>query len=71
MSGGVMEPQIRFCTSADGVRIAYATLGEGPPCVIASYWCANLELDWQRAECRAYLEGLGRGARIARLSRCR
>jgi len=24
-----MEPQIRFCTSADGTRIAYATLGEG------------------------------------------
>ncbi len=26
-----MEPQIRFCTSADGTRIAYATMGEGPP----------------------------------------
>ena len=29
-----MEPQIRFCTSADGTRIAYATVGEGPALVI-------------------------------------
>lgn len=28
-----MEPQIRFCTSADGTQIAYATLGEGRPLV--------------------------------------
>ena len=26
-----MEQQIRFCTTSDGVRIAYATVGEGPP----------------------------------------
>jgi len=28
-----MERQIRFCISADGTRIAYATVGEGPPLV--------------------------------------
>ncbi len=28
-----MEPQIRFCTSSDGVRIAYATVGQGPPLI--------------------------------------
>ncbi len=28
-----MEPQIRFCTSADWTRMAYATLGERPPLV--------------------------------------
>jgi len=63
------EPQIRFCTTSDGVRIAYATMGEGPPCVIAPYWCANLELDWQRAECRAFLEGLGRGRLLVSFDR--
>ena len=26
-----MEQQIQFCTTADSVRIAYATVGEGPP----------------------------------------
>jgi class 3 adenylate cyclase len=28
-----MEHQIRFCTTSDGVRIAYATVGQGPPVV--------------------------------------
>ena len=33
-----MEPQIRFCTSADGTRIAYATMGEGPPLLHVDTW---------------------------------
>ncbi len=33
-----MEQQIPFCTSADGARIAYATIGEGPPLVILGLW---------------------------------
>jgi hypothetical protein len=28
-----MKQQIRFCTARDGVRIAFATAGEGPPLV--------------------------------------
>jgi class 3 adenylate cyclase/pimeloyl-ACP methyl ester carboxylesterase len=53
-----MEPQIRFCTSADGTRIAYATLGEGPPLVHVPVWPANMELNWERRECRAFWETL-------------
>ncbi len=56
-----MEPQIRFCTSADGTRIAYVTLGEGPPLVRIPSWGENLELDWQHPDARAFLESLGRG----------
>ena len=40
-----MEPQIRFCTSADGTRIAYTTLGDGPPVVYVSGWGVSIELD--------------------------
>ena len=56
-----MEPQMRFCTSFDGVRIAYATLGEGPPLVNVPSWGFNLELDWKHPNGRAFLEGLSRG----------
>ena len=28
-----MKQQVRFCTSADGTRIALATSGQGPPLV--------------------------------------
>ena len=31
-----MEQEIRFCTSADGTRIAYATWGEDPPLAFGS-----------------------------------
>jgi len=56
-----MEPQMRFCTSFDGVRIAYATLGEGPPLVSVPSWGFNLELDWKHPNGRAFFEGLSRG----------
>ncbi len=54
-------PQIRFCTSADGTSIAYATLGEGPPLVHVSSWPTNIEADWERPDGRTFLEGLAEG----------
>jgi eukaryotic-like serine/threonine-protein kinase len=42
-----MEQQIHFCTTDDGVRIAYATVGEGPPLVKAANWLSHLEFDWR------------------------
>src|SRR5438552_7060268 len=42
-----MEQQIHFCTTADGARIAYATVGEGPPLVKAANWLSHLEFDWR------------------------
>src|SRR3990172_8880218 len=47
-----MEQQIRFCTSADGVRIAYATVGEGPPLVLVPGWVSHLELTWENSAVR-------------------
>jgi len=41
-----MEQEIHFCTTDDGVRIAYATVGEGPPLVKAANWLSHLEFDW-------------------------
>lgn len=40
-----MEQTIRFCTAEDGVQIAYATLGQGPPLVWAASWLTHLDLD--------------------------
>lgn len=38
--------RIGFCRARDGARIAYATVGEGPPLVKAANWLNHLELDW-------------------------
>ncbi len=41
------QQEIRFCTASDGVRIAYALAGRGPPLVKAANWLNHLEYDWQ------------------------
>ncbi len=40
------KQSIGFCRARDGARIAYATVGEGPPFVKAANWLNHLELDW-------------------------
>jgi DNA-binding winged helix-turn-helix (wHTH) protein/pimeloyl-ACP methyl ester carboxylesterase len=40
---------IRFATTTDGVRIAYATSGEGPRLVRAAHWMTHVERDWRSA----------------------
>ena len=56
----VPAQQIRFCTSADGVRIAYATSGSGPPLVKVGTWMTHVELDWESSVWRPWLRELSR-----------
>ena len=51
-----MEQQIRFCTTSDGVRIAYATVGQGPPLVRVLGWFTHLEFEWENPRWRRYYE---------------
>ncbi|MCH8298006.1 MAG: alpha/beta fold hydrolase [Chloroflexi bacterium] len=64
-----MEPQIRFCTSADGTRIAYATLGDGPPLLEVPGWGYSLELNWGHPNGRVCLERLAYGRLYVSLDR--
>lgn len=38
--------RIQFCTVEDGVRLAFASIGEGTPIIKAANWLSHLELDW-------------------------
>jgi DNA-binding winged helix-turn-helix (wHTH) protein/alpha-beta hydrolase superfamily lysophospholipase len=38
---------ITFCRAADGVHLAVATAGDGPPLVKTANWLNHLEFDWQ------------------------
>ena len=40
------QQNIGFCKAKDGARIAYASVGSGPPFVKAANWLNHLELDW-------------------------
>lgn len=55
-----MRQHIRFCTTSDGVRIAYATAGAGPPLLKVSNWLSHLELDWDSPVWRHWLNELSK-----------
>jgi pimeloyl-ACP methyl ester carboxylesterase/DNA-binding CsgD family transcriptional regulator len=50
--------EVRFCTAPDGVRIAYAVHGAGPPLVRTPTWLTHLEFDWESPVWRHWLVGL-------------
>lgn len=58
--------EIRFCTSFDGVRLAYAISGEGPPLVRAPHWFTHLEHDWTNPAIRPWVEDLSQRYRLLR-----
>jgi pimeloyl-ACP methyl ester carboxylesterase/DNA-binding CsgD family transcriptional regulator len=66
-TGGADTVQdIRFARSADGVGIAYAVHGSGPPLLIDTCWLSHLQFDWQSPVWRHYLVELGRIATVIR-----
>src|SRR5262249_40483472 len=38
--------EIRYCTTSDGIRLAYASTGPRPPLVKASNWLTHLDFEW-------------------------
>jgi pimeloyl-ACP methyl ester carboxylesterase len=60
------KQQIRFCTARDGTRLAYATIGAGPPLVKAANWLTHLDYDWETPVWRHWLSELSRRFRLVR-----
>jgi pimeloyl-ACP methyl ester carboxylesterase len=61
-----MEQAIRFCTTEDGVRIAYATTGKGPPIVRPGHWLTHLEYDLKSPVWGHLIEGLSEHHQLVR-----
>jgi len=49
---------IRFCKAFDGVSIAYATVGDGPPLVKTANWMNHLEHDWESPIWRPFFDAM-------------
>ena len=62
----VLEQDIRFCKARDGVSIAYATVGEGPPLVKTANWMNHLEFDWHGEVWRFLFESLAANHTLVR-----
>lgn len=58
--------QIRFCTTADGVKIAYATAGSGLPLVKTPNWLNHLELDVESVVWRGWMAQMAERFRLIR-----
>jgi pimeloyl-ACP methyl ester carboxylesterase/DNA-binding CsgD family transcriptional regulator len=61
-----MNQQIRFCTSSDLVKLAYAISGEGPPLAMAAPWLTHLEHQWSSLAWRPWLEAFSKEHRLLR-----
>jgi pimeloyl-ACP methyl ester carboxylesterase/DNA-binding CsgD family transcriptional regulator len=53
---GAMNQNIRFCRTTDGVRLAYAVSGQGPPLVMSATWLTHLEHQWRSLAWRPWLD---------------
>jgi DNA-binding winged helix-turn-helix (wHTH) protein len=61
-----LRQEIHFCLASDGVRIAYAEVGKGPPLVKAANWLNHLEYDWESPIWRHLLQALASEHRLIR-----
>ena len=65
-SVGKARQEIRYCTTSDGVRLAYATTGNGPPLVKASNWLTHLDFEWGSPIWRHWYTALSLHHRLVR-----
>lgn len=61
-----MKQRIRFCTTRDGVRIAYAVAGRGVPLLRVGGWLTHVERDWDSPVWRPWLRALTARHEVAR-----
>jgi len=53
-----IDQKIDYCRTSEGVRLAYATAGSGPPLVKAANWLNHLEYDWESPVWQHVVHGL-------------
>lgn len=61
-----LRQHIRFCYAADGVRLAYAATGDGPPLVRAANWMTHLGYDIESPVWQHWVRDLSAHHRLIR-----
>jgi DNA-binding winged helix-turn-helix (wHTH) protein/alpha-beta hydrolase superfamily lysophospholipase len=62
---GSTQPVV-FCKTKDGINLAAASIGNGPPLVRAAHWITNIEYDWREPTTGPLLQRLARSSRLIR-----
>jgi class 3 adenylate cyclase/pimeloyl-ACP methyl ester carboxylesterase len=63
---GKMELKVDYCRAPDGVRLAYAAAGRGPPLVKTANWMNHVEYDWSSSINRHLFVALARDFTLLR-----
>lgn len=63
-----MDQEIRYL-DFEGRRLAYSTLGEGPPIIFGPRWVSHLEEEWSDPRQRAFYLEVARTHRVLRFDR--
>ena len=58
--------KVRFTTAADGTRLAWSEIGEGPPLIKTANWLNHLEFDFESPIWRGWMRELARDFRLIR-----
>ena len=61
-----MEREVRYCTTEDGVRIAYCVEGEGPPLLVCQQFLESFSLDYLFPPYQSFMRRLGEGRSLIR-----
>ena len=65
-AGTPVTQEIRYCRSPDGVRLALATCGTGPPLVKAANWLTHLDGEWDSPIWKHWIRWLAGEHRLVR-----
>jgi len=58
ISAASIKLKVNYCRAPDGVRLAYATVGSGPPLVKTANWMNHVEYDWESSALRHFFVAL-------------
>jgi pimeloyl-ACP methyl ester carboxylesterase/AraC-like DNA-binding protein len=58
--------QVRYCAAADGTRLAYSVIGNGPPIVKTANWLNHIQHDWDSPLWRHWIEEFTLGHSLIR-----
>ena len=61
-----LHQEVQFCRSSDGVRLAWARVGSGPPIVKTGNWLNHIEYDWESPVWSHMLHWLANGRTLIR-----
>jgi pimeloyl-ACP methyl ester carboxylesterase len=62
-------PSIRFCSTPDGKRLAYALDGDGPAIVFPAWWISHVEKDWEHGPFQEFFSALAEHHLVVRYDR--